>query len=790
MRDLVERRWLSWVVGGAVAVVVVAVLAVVAIRLLGGDDVAEPPTGGDGGAGPIAGPSAGDSAAIDEIVPVTDVSADYQWEPLAAGAGGFVTGLVTHPVAGGPTYAYSDVGGAYRWDPAARRWLPIIDASRVPEPRLPGDYIVESMAVSAADVDRVYLAAGGSVSTPEGRVLRSDDRGESWVDGGQRWALHGNAEWRAGGPRLAVDPRRADVVYLGTRVDGLWRSTDGAVTWQRLDDVPAGPAEEHVSGVTWVVVDGASDEIDGRSSVVYAGVGREGVYGSTDRGDTWTQLWSTSAVPHDAEIDTAGRLYVVEREPSRVVRYGPAEGQPVDVSPSSGPEFSTIAVDPTDPNRVILGENGVRSGSLWRSNDRATSWTSLDVSTSCPQIPWLDVYGAEWLSSGSLEFDRSDPGLLWFPEGFAVWQTTDIDQSQVTFTCATDGIENMVANDVVVPPGGVPVTARWDRGLFHQPSVEAAEATQGPTDRFNSAWDLDWTPADPDFVAAVVADHRFCCEGDGQAYLSGWSDDGGVTWQRFASYDQGTHPPELRFGNIAVAADDPDTIVWLPSFNQAPHVTRDRGATWTRINLPGTETMVSVEGNFDGGSHFRHFLDREALAADRLAPGTFYLYHAERGIYRSGDGGETWDQLGSAGLPTGWTVGWFNAKLHMVPDAEGHLLFAPGPLEEGQFPLYESTDGGESWAAVPGVADVEAIATGIGAAPGDPPAIYLVAAIDGERGLYRSLDGLTTYELVASDPGGNYQIVTALAAHPDRFGVVYVGTTGTSFLVGEPTGGG
>ena len=85
-----------------------------------------------------------------------------------------------------------------------------------------------------------------------------------------------------------------------------------------------------------------------------------------------------------------------------------------------------------------------------------------------------------------------------------------------------------------------------------------------------------------------MGDQRPCCRGEDDSYLSASSIDGGRTWTPFASYGNG-HPTELVYGNIAVSSSNPSNIVWLPTFNGAPHFTTDGGATWTPVRLPGTE---------------------------------------------------------------------------------------------------------------------------------------------------------------------------------------------------------
>src|ERR1039458_5516116 len=47
----------------------------------------------------------------------------YVWRNVTMGGGGFVTGIIFHPTAKNLMYARTDVGGAYRWEDAAQKWI-------------------------------------------------------------------------------------------------------------------------------------------------------------------------------------------------------------------------------------------------------------------------------------------------------------------------------------------------------------------------------------------------------------------------------------------------------------------------------------------------------------------------------------------------------------------------------------------------------------------------------------------------------------------------------------------
>ena len=85
--------------------------------------------------------------------------------------GGFVAGIIFHPTAKNLMYARTDVGGAYCWDNAAKKWIPITDWIGAADNNLMG---IESIALDPSDPRRVYLAAG-TYSRGDAAILRSDD---------------------------------------------------------------------------------------------------------------------------------------------------------------------------------------------------------------------------------------------------------------------------------------------------------------------------------------------------------------------------------------------------------------------------------------------------------------------------------------------------------------------------------------------------------------------------------------------------------------------------------------
>ena len=68
------------------------------------------------------------------------------------------------------------------------------------------------------------------------------------------------------------------------------------------------------------------------------------------------------------------------------------------------------------------------------------------------------------------------------------------------------GIENLVANEIIVPPGGNPVLASWDRPFFYITNPNAYPSTYGPVDSDNivAGWSVDYASSNPSFLVGIA----------------------------------------------------------------------------------------------------------------------------------------------------------------------------------------------------------------------------------------------------------------------------------------------
>ena len=158
---------------------------------------------------------------------------------------------------------------------------------------------------------------------------------------------------------LAIDPSNENIVYAGTETSGIFKTTDGGSTWNRLRlGLKCGPQKTGYPQIFDIAIDPANPKILYASTVNGPGPpgnplypsASAGVYRSTDGGATWAQKVEGLTNPY--------AIYVL--------------------------------VDAVQPTRLYLGVGGVRStfslslgtfyeGGIWSSDNGGDTWTPLTL---------------------------------------------------------------------------------------------------------------------------------------------------------------------------------------------------------------------------------------------------------------------------------------------------------------------------------------------------------------------------------------------------------------------------
>lgn len=718
----------------------------------------------------------------------------YQWKAVAIGGGGFITGLSQD--GSGKTFVIrSDVYGGYIWDAKADRWKQLITAAAMPEQDRVQDGIAQGVyeiAVSPSRPERIYMAV-------KGQVYRTDDAGKRWVLASAqppfplKWDANG--EYRLQGAFIAVDPGNPDLVLLGTPYDGLWRSDDAGGRWARVGSLPLGLDRDAQAGLQapgpmiWF-----EQPLGGKATGrIFAFASGRGMYVSSDSGRTFAPLPSRTAHPMSLRrgtFDRRGVFFGVDDQTKSIWAYDKGAWRDITATAGLGPKiYSAIAANPR-ADQIVVFDHG---GAGYQSSDGGTSWTSIshNVKAGAKDPPWLRVADEVYFPTADIRFDAKIPNRLWVAAGMGVFHADMPPGSSVAqWESHSRGIEELVANDVIQPPGQSPAFAAWDFGIHVKDDLNAYSTTYGPKERvLIAAQQLDWTPSDPRFMVTNASDTRTaCCWQDGNAVMAGTSQDGGRTWRKFYALPtpagtKADDPWRMSFGTIAVSAGEKKNIVWAPAFNRQPFVTNDGGASWKPVSLPGA--LGDTPGSFK-----EFYYQRKTLTADKGKGGVFYLYHSGEtpneglaGLWRSHDGGESWQKQYEGEIAPQSN---FAAKLRSVPGREGHLFFTNGHASSGDTVLRRSTDKGATWTKIVNVDRVDDIAFGKAAPGASYPALYVSGRVGGVYGIWRSLDNAANWQRLVDFPAGSLDQVTVMAADPDVFGRVYLGYKGSGWIWGEP----
>jgi hypothetical protein len=714
----------------------------------------------------------------------------YSWKNVQVVAGGFVDGLVFSPARPGLAYARTDIGGAYRWDAAARRWVPLLDFTGFNDWNELG---AESIAPDPANPAKVWVATGEYTQPwalpPDGEILRSEDQGRTWQAADLPIQLASNQDGRNMGERLAVDPADDHVLYLASPANGLWRSTDGGASWSPVTSFPVTSTPDDI-GLSFVTFGPRGGHRGSATKTIFVGYATDSgtnLYESTDAGATWHAVPGepTGMEPQHGVLASNGVLYVdYANQPGPngmtdggVWRYDTVTGTWTSITPETpgadgNPSFgyAGLAVDPEHPGTVMVATNDRWSpiDSIYRSTDAGASWedvgahANLDISAS-PYLAWGGTPKFGWWI-GSVAIDPFNPGHVIFGTGATVYGTGDVtgaDHGQPTSwsSAAAVGIEETAVQDLLAPAAGPCrlISALGDVGGFCHATLTASPATGMIQPILSTGTSLAEAGAKPLDVVMV-----------------GWSGgdfstDGGATWAAMAL--PGGEP--YGAGVVALAADG-TSIVWTPE-NQSyapepgtPVFSADRGKTWTAVTGLAAGLMP---------------------VADPANPKVFYAFDPSSGtLEESTDGGASFGPE-TTGLPTG--VGSEQSgslpQLHPVPGRAGDLW-----LTAGNGLLYHSTDGGKTFSALTSVGTVATLGFGRAApvAPGARyPAIYLTGVVGGVQGVFRSVDAGASWVQINDGQHEYGWIGQTITGDPNVFGRVYLGTNGRGILVADPVGG-
>jgi photosystem II stability/assembly factor-like uncharacterized protein len=653
-----------------------------------------------------------------------------RWRSIGPYRGGRV--LAVAGVAGDPfTYYFGGVaGGVWKTTNGGLSWAPVFDQQDIAS--------IGAIAVAPSDPNVVYAGSGeacirGNISYGAG-VYRSLDAGRTWTPVGLRDTRHigrvivdpkdpnrvfvaalghafghnpergvfrttdGGAHWQkvlfkdadTGAIDVQFDPSNASVLYAalwqvrrlpwnlssGGPGSGLYKSTDGGTTWKRLSGggLPAG-----IYGRIGIAV----SPVD--PSRVYASIEAAdgGLYRSDDAGATWTRVnaderfrqraWYFSHVFADPkQVDT---VYALNTGMFRSVDGG----KTFDLLPAPHGDHHGLWIDPTDPRRMINGNDGgatltVDGGRTWTRQDNQPTGQFYHAITD-DSFPYR-IYGTQQDNSSVGIKSYGDGGVIderdWFAFGGETgWIAPDARNPEVMFgnneqtIFRYDHASNLY-QDVSVWPldvsgrGAAELTHRfqWTSPLIAPRNEPGVLYTGGEAVWRSADEGKTWTAISGDLTRNDKSKQQ---PSGGPIQLD-------ITSVEYYDTVFVLAASPLARGTLWAGTDD--GLVWI---------TRDTGKAWTRVTPPGMPEWGTVS-SIDPSPH--------AAAAAYVAVDRHRLDDLRPYAWKTRDGGATWTSI-AAGLPA--------APVHVVREDPRR----PGLLYAGtELGVFVSFDDGARWQPV------------------------------------------------------------------------------------------
>lgn len=536
-----------------------------------------------------------------------------------------------------------------------------------------------------------------------GGVYKSTDSGKNWK---QVLATDGRG--------VAINHQNPETIYAGG-FSGVHKSTDGGKTWKQ-------------------VLKGAlrSMGVHPVSGVIFGGGNGGQVFRSDDGGVTWTEPPRSG----DGEINK----WAFHPTDANICYHSAAKNRGIYKSIDAGKTWKRateeygrcVAISQSNPN-ILYGSRSMSTdgGETWKPTGGGSAW-AVAIHPKDANI----VYKA---TQGDGVFMTTDGGKNWrLMNGCVRGGPTDL---VALWSIAIDG-----TNDILYAGAAVLYRAENARSL----ETELKESSQGYSfaNCYSLAGNKDeiWAGTDGQGVVRSrdrgaswqrkllglggklnlgsvrisAADPRIICG----AAEGGWvrSTTGGELWMVMPG-------PAGGVANLTLDRKDP-AIVYIVSRDKGPgnlYISRDGGITWAAwealkdhsvrqlvihpndpaIMLASTET--GWLRSTDAGRSWQPIKTPAdgsiAPSSDPKTPTTYYFVESRQGLWKSPDGGKTWE------------------KIYSGSGMRGRMADAPGGriwLEDGQN-LVHSADGGKIWQSLAMSSAIRALLPD----PNDPQSIFV-----------------------------------------------------------------
>lgn len=554
----------------------------------------------------------------------------YEWGQVLIGGGGYVTGIQVHPQNPDLLYIRTDVGGAYRYNKSENRLEQIMNWVPYESENLWG---IAGLALDPKDQSTVFVAGCKYSGLTPCDVLESTTGGRSWSALRLNRPFGGNEGSDRFGDPLVVNPHTGEL-FAGTKGGGLWVFNRQSRSWRQLTGVPAGTSVRNILF-----------HPQSRDTILVT-VRGAGVFRSTDGGVSFTSLNAPQTEILDASLTKSGKvMYLASQNGLFKLEDVQASPRWSTITPyPSLAQYRTVRASPHDEGTLITAPGYY--GNLRRvavSYNFGATWSEKSSVEVTQSVPW-HPQGYPGSAISSFQWDPTKPNRVFFGDWYSFYVTDDINATTVRWNNSlAKGHEELVGVSLHSPREGSVrlITGAADNSTFFHTNLEQYPSRRELTEQFNEGVGAASNWANSQYVAIAGRNHWTSTEGVfGGIALSS---DGGTTFTIASGFDRNWGLPRVA---LETRRSGIPSILTITSKNGA-FVSLNGGSSFQQaVGLPSASTFGISDGIFS----YRFLVDADKVREGTFyayAPGN-------RTLYRSIDRGVTWSTTATgSSLPSG-----------------------------------------------------------------------------------------------------------------------------------------
>lgn len=503
---------------------------------------------------------------------------------------------------------------------------------------------IARIAIDPADPNTVYVAALGHLWGP------NKERGVfKTTDGGKTWTPSLQIDENTGASDLIMDPSDHNTLYAamyyrrrtpysftsGGPVGGIYKTSDAGKTWEKLTSgLPAQTGRIGLdvylknSQIVYAVVE---SDVGGTPSFTENRSKAGGVFRSDDKGETWKRLngidpraFYFSQIRIDPKDDQ--RIYVlgftlhVSDDGGKTFRDDGAK--------NVHPDLHAMWIDPDNPNRLLLGNDG----GIYASYDRSETWQHYEnVGIGEFYRVAVDMEKPYRIAGGLQDnFSWLGPSATRNQDGITNADWVSLGGGDGMY-CAIDPIDPDVIYSESQNGTMTRLNMKTGQLKFLQPAPKEGE----PAFRFN--WTSPfWISHFDHTVLYLGGNHVFKLTERGDKWESISPDLSTQDIKKVSSIGSGAET----YGTVFTISESPVTrgLIWAGTDDGKVWVTRDEGKNWADLtgNLPS-----DVKGFWISRIEASHFDEGTAFVAIDGHRNDVYAPYA----YVTTDFGKTWKSI-------------------------------------------------------------------------------------------------------------------------------------------------